>query len=348
MVDGTRDEARPYLGFMRLSLLSPLLLLCSGVLAQPVLQPFDLNPLGYSADLLAAEYIAPTPPGDEMQSWDFSSVSGTAVGLFVMEPSALSPFNDAFVGAEWTNTLGDQISFWALQEGAFTVVGSATAANSVTFPFDDPLTQWTFPLEYGNVHQDTFSVDMMLLGQPYSVTGEATMEVDAWGSLVMPDGTEIEEVLRADYLQSSVETYDGDTATWVLNQTYYFAQDSLMPVFVHEDLVVLDVDSNEIYSVTDVAWYANHVLSMPEMEAEAMPLPHPNPVDRGQDVYWTLPQGWTWEALGMDGRRMAEGSADGMGRVTMDTGKWASGVVMLICRTPNGRPVGQPHRMFVR
>ena len=84
MVDGTRDEARPYLGFMRFPLLSLVLLLCSGVFAQPVLQQFDLNPLGYTADLLAAEYIAPTPAGDEMQSWDFSGVSGTTVVLFVM------------------------------------------------------------------------------------------------------------------------------------------------------------------------------------------------------------------------------------------------------------------------
>ena len=87
---------------------------------------------------------------------------------------------------------------------------------------------------------------------------------------------------------------------------------------------------------------------MPEMEAGAMPLPYPNPVDRGQDVHWTLPQGWTWEAFGMDGRRMAEGGADATGRVTMDTGKWDPGVVLLICRPPNGQPVGQPHRVFVR
>jgi hypothetical protein len=333
---------------MRFPLLNLLLLGCSGVLGQPVLQPFDLNPLGYTADVIAAEFIAPTPASDQPQTWDFSGVSGSAVALFALEPSTLSPFNDAFSGAEWTNTVGDQVGFWALQEGNFTILGSANAANGVTIPFVDPLVQWTLPMEFGEVVEDTFSADMMLFGQPYSLVGEATTEVDAWGALVMPDGTEIEEVLRANYAQTYEEAYAGDTNTWVLNQVFYFAQDSIMPVFFHEDLVVLDVDSNQILAVTDVAWYANHLLSLPEVEMEVVSLPYPNPVDRGQDVQWELPRGWSWEVVAADGRRLAEGRAGGFGPVSIPTGKWDTGIVLLVPRSSDGRAVGQPHRVFVR
>ena len=172
--------------------------------------------------------------------------------------------------------------------------------------------------------------------------------MDAWGSLVMPDGTELEEVLRANYVQSYEEAYAGDTNTWVLNQVFYFAQDSIMPVFLHEDLVVLDADSAQILAVTDVAWYANHLLSMPEVEMGVVSLPYPNPVDRGQDVQWELPRGWSWEAVAADGRRLAEGSADGFGQVSIPTGDWDTGIVLLVPRSSDGRAVGQPHRVFVR
>ena len=134
-VESLVAERRP-IQFMRLP--SLLLLWCSGLLGQPVLQPFDVNPLGYTADIIAAEFIEPTPASDQPQAWDFSGVSGSAVALFALEPSTLSPFNDAFSGAEWTNTVGDQVSFWALQEGDFTILGNANVTNGVTLPFDDP------------------------------------------------------------------------------------------------------------------------------------------------------------------------------------------------------------------
>jgi len=317
-------------------------------LGQPVLQPFDANPVGYTADIIAAEFIEPTPASDEPQAWDFSGVSGSPFALFALEPSTLSPYNDAFSGAQWTNTVGDQASFWAFQEGDFTILGNANVTNGVTLAFDDPLVQWSLPMEFGDVVEDTFSADMMLFGEPYSLIGEATTEVDAWGSLVLPDGTEIEEVLRADYVQSYEESYAGDTNIWVLNQVYYFAQDSIMPVFFHEDLVVLDADSTQILAVTDVAWYANHLLSMPEVEMGLVSLPYPNPVGRGQDVQWELPRGWSWETISIDGRRIAQGAVDAFGQVSIPTGEWDTGIVLLVPRTSDGRAVGQPHRVFVR
>ena len=134
----------------------------------------------------------------------------------------------------------------------------------------------------------------------------------------------------------------------MLNQTVYFAQDSILPLFLHEDLIVLDADSNQVLTVTDVAWYANHILSIPETEAGAMSLPYPNPVNRGQDVQWVLPRGWSWEAIGMDGRRLAEGESGASGQVSIPTGEWDTGIVLLVPRSPDGRATGQPHRLFVR
>ena len=332
---------------MRYLLLALLFMVTSGMVAQPVFQQPVLAPLGYTADVISTDYIEPTAPSDEPQVWDFSDVSGMAISLLEVEQASLSPYFAAFDGAEWTNTVGDQVSFWSLQEGEFTIVGNANAANGLTLPFDDPLTQWVYPLEFGSVHMDTFSVEQVLFGLPYSLDGEAAIAVDAWGSIVLPDGSSIDEVLRADYLHSYVETYDGDTNTWVLNQVFYFVEDSVLPVFFHEDLTVLDVEGNQIFGITDVAWYANHLLSASELDVESASLPYPNPVKRGDELNWTLPRGWSWEAIGMDGRLLAEGHADGADRISMPTGDWDGGLVLLVARKPDGTPHGKPCRVFV-
>lgn len=332
---------------MRFGFFSLFLLLSVGLFGQPVIEAPVWAPQGFTADIIAGNHFAPTPAGDEPQSWDFSGVSGSAVSLLVVEPAALSPYVDAFTDADWTFTNGDQLSFWNLNDDVFTVVGNANAANGVTLPFDDPLIQRTYPLEYGNVESDSIGIELTLFGAPYSLSGEASFEVDAWGSIVLPDGTVHDEVLRGDYLQVYQESYDGDTNVWVVGQVMYFVSDSLMPVFLHEELTVTSLAGDVLLEVTDVAWYANHVLSVEAGLVESVSAPYPNPVRRGEDVNWTLPRGWSWEAITMDGRVVARGNVEPDGRVMVPTVEWESGLVLLVPVSPDGEPGGKPARVFV-
>jgi len=332
---------------MRFALFSVFFLLSAGLLGQPVIEAPVWAPPGFSADIIAGDYVAPSPAGNEPQSWDFSNVSGSAISLLVLEPASLSPYADAFVNADWLFTNGDQLSFWNLEDDVFTVVGNANAASGVTLPFDDPLIQRTYPLEYGNTESDSMAIEMTLFGAPYSLWGEASFEVDAWGSIVLPDGTAHGEVLRGDYRQVYQESYDGDTNVWVLGQVMYFVSDSLMPVFLHEELTVTTLAGDVLLEVTDVAWYANHVLSVAEGPVESVSAPYPNPVRRGEDVNWTLPRGWSWEAITMDGRVVARGNVEADGRVTVPTVDWESGLVLLVPVSPDGKPGGRPARVFV-
>ncbi len=178
---------------------------------------------------------------------------------------------------------GDLLSFLDVTESGFTLYGNANTANGVTLPFEDPLTQWPYPMVFGFYHEDAFSTDQVLFSEPYSLQGNVTSTCDAWGSIVLPNGVVISEVLRVDYNQFYVETYAGDTANWYLNQVMYCAPDSVLPVFFHEELVVTDNAGEELLNVTDVAWYDNTVLSVDEdvmVGASAWP----NPIERGSAV----------------------------------------------------------------
>lgn len=252
--------------------------------SQPTLNSPTVPPNGYSSEILAAAFIAPTAGSEVAQSWDFSDVNGNVVNTLGVNLATTSLYAPMFPQAEWVMSNGDQLSFLDFAESGLTLYGNANTANGVTFPFEDPLTQWPYPMVFGFYHEDAFSTDQVLFSEPYSLQGNVTSTCDAWGSIVLPNGVVISEVLRVDYNQFYVETYAGDTANWYLNQVMYCAPDSVLPVFFHEELVVTDNAGEELLNVTDVAWYDNTVLSVDEDVMVVGALAWPNPIERGSAV----------------------------------------------------------------
>lgn len=329
----------------------PLLLLMAvglpaWAMGQAVLEQPAVPVAGFSKDLNAAAYLAPSPASDAPQAWDFSDVSGMAAGLQQVLPAGTSSLASEFEGAEWVNSNGDQLSFWRWADGGMSILGNANAANFITIPFDDPLVQWTYPLSYGDFHEDTFACEDTLFSLPYTLDGAVTSEVDAFGSLVLPTGVSISEVLRVQYDQSYTETYDGDTATWSLAQTMYVAPDSLLPVFFHEQLVVTDPAGLVLLEATDVAWFNNTVVSIAEQEEQSFVAAYPNPVEAGGVVHWQMAPFQPWHVLDAGGRLLAKGQADANGVVGLQTEGWR-GLVLLVKEGPEERASSRVQRLLV-
>lgn len=331
-----------------ISLLGAILLVPQLTNAQPTVEWTPLPELGYSAQIKVAGYIAPSAPSGDAQSWDFSDVEGTVFSNFEVAPASASPFAPLFSGAYWTAQNGDQLSFFALVNGGFTIMGNANTAASITIPFTDPLTQWTFPLEYGDVSSDDFSAEVMLFGLPYTLVGDVTAENDAWGSLTMPDGTVHEEVMRVNYSQFYTETYDGDTADWYLNQVVYFAEGQSFPLFLHEELIVTDNAGVELLNGTDVAWYSDLLAAVPLTAIDVADVAFPNPVMSGASLYWTLPPGCHWKVMGLNGKVIDHGVSVTREQKVLDTSSWGRGVVLLVPLTREGQTMGKVQRVFIQ
>ena len=132
----------------------------------------------------------------------------------------------------------------------------------------------------------------------------------------------------------------------MLGQVAYFVSDSLMPVFLHEELTVTSLDGEVLLELTDVAWYANHLLSVDDGADVSMMAPYPNPVRRGEDVNWMLPRGWSWRpSPWMAG--LSPGASEPDGRVTLSTADWESGMVSWSRSRRMGSRGGKPARVFV-
>ncbi len=323
--------------------------ICTGsVFAQPSLGFPSFPGAGYSSTLSFGEYLAPSPPDVEPQTWDFSDVNGTVLSNLELVPAGTSPFAPMFDGAEWVSINGDQVAFWAVLNGDFTVLGNANNANGVTVPFLDPLVQRSFPMELGNTLSDTFSANQMLFGLPYSLDGNATSSIDAWGSLTMPDGTVYPEVLRMDYFQYYAEAYDGDTANWSLSQVMYFAPEWPLPMFLHEELLVTDNAGEELLAFTDVAWYSSPVASAASEKTDFEKLAFPNPVVQGELLHWTLPAGCYWKVMSLSGQVIEHGVVTSQERKKFDTSTWDAGLVLLVPLTAEGRAMGQVQRVVIQ
>lgn len=298
------------------------------VLAQPVLDAPNPPPNGFGGEILVTEFVEPTAGSDEAQNWDFSDMSGVVVTNMELTPASSSLFAPSFPGAQWVVSSGDQLSFLDYTEEGTTVFGNANSANGVVLPFADPLVQWPFPVEYGFTHEDEFGVEQMLFGEPYSLDGNVTSTCDAWGSIVLPNGVGISEVLRVDYNQFYVESYAGDTTQWLLHQVIYLAPDSVLPVFFHEELTVTDNQGEELLSASDLAWYDNTVLGV--IEGSAMyTSAWPNPIHRGSLLNLS---GARLGARVMDlgGRTVWTFSEGQEGTVQVSTDQWSSGPYLYV------------------
>lgn len=315
--------------------------------AQDVIQQPTVPEAGFVMDLVAGAFVTPSPASDVAQSWDFSDIGGSTIGLQQVLPAASSSLAPEFDGAEWVNTNGDQLTFWRWDNGGMTILGNANAVNFITIPFDDPLVQWTYPLAYGDVHEDTFACEDTLFALPYTLQGEVSSEVDAFGSIQLPNGTGIDEVLRVQYAQSYTETYDGDTAVWTLTQQMYVAQDSLLPVFFQEYLVVTDVLGDVLLEVDDVAWYDNTIVAVPEAPLSDWKPAYPNPVVAGDEVRWPMRFGQDWQVVDMQGRVLDRGRCDATGEVRLQTTGW-TGMVLLMPMSASGQPENGVQRLLVK
>ena len=81
-------------------------------------------------------------------------------------------------------------------------------------------------------------MELTLFGAPYSLEGEASFEVDAWGSMVLPDGAVHDEVLQGDYRR----TYQSPMMVTVGASSGCMLRVDLMLVFLHEELTVTSLD----------------------------------------------------------------------------------------------------------
>ena len=121
----------------------------------------------------------------------------------------------------------------------------------------------------------------------------------------------------------------------------------MLGVFFQEALTVTDAEGNLLLEASDVAWYDNTVVAIPEQDdAEWAPV-FPNPVRAGESAQWQLSPGQEWQAVDTEGRILDRGRAAADGGVELQTAGW-SGLVLLVPMQASGSAAKGVQRLIVK
>jgi len=217
--------------------------------AQIVITSDDLATPGakiYEAlDTIPGPAIIPGPAGPN-QTWDFSTLEeDTVMGIRIRKPD-WTPYGAYFPDANYCmeqQTDDTVFTMMNLDISTFSIVGMVVHVTefidtTVIFRLNPPQVVAEFPVEYLNARTDTTSYEIRIpFNEPpvdsmmIKYTQINQMEVDAWGTMIIPLGTF--EVLRIDNYEIDIDSISV----------------KIGPLWILQDVLI---DTSERY-----AWWSN-------------------------------------------------------------------------------------------
>lgn len=323
-------------------------LMATGVLAQPTLNSGSHVPLaGQEFPVLSVDsYISPGPQGaNVMMDYWFMLNPNTGNRTWYYLAASASPAAAQIPAATLLNTDGGSDTlFWNFDGNGLYHVGSKTQLEGVV-SFTDPLTELVFPCTFGTTWSDNMSASYVVSGViPVTRIGSITGVGDAYGTLNLPGGASIPDVLRVKVRRQVNDNSAVTNVTRISNIHYFYGQSSSYPMLrLTEDSV--QIGTGAWTAVKNAQWQGqSFTVGVEETAADQVEfVAYPNPTDgvlnfarNGADVA---------EVMDASGRIVSSHriSAD---RSSIDTQGMAPGSYMLRL-SADGRLVGT-ERFVVR
>ena len=176
-------------------------------IAQPILTPANFTP---SVGDLQLYYVADTNTVIDNTTganviFDYSNMAG--YGL-TQTQYIVNPTTTTFASDFTSSTTADTTGGFAINKnysqvhGTDSITKTGIVANIPTYgtvvgKYDvDPEITMKFPFSYPNTYFDNYSGSFTVSGVTANGAGNATVNADAWGTLLLPHGVSIDSVLR--------------------------------------------------------------------------------------------------------------------------------------------------------
>jgi|GEM_PF-2327935 len=323
---------------IKTKLLLLLILMACSAKAQPVLTRENIAPVpGDSAVTKSYEFIA-MPEGGEAVVWDYTSAapatrpmqygwySDTAHARF--KPTA-SPANIALNRSSYSTFQYLTNDYW-LRTGGMEVYGSDTTHTL----FYNPDTVLVFPLEYGDSFRNHHTALLAHPGMSELKTQADTSVADGWGTLIMPDGTVYNDVLR---LKTRTSLRYEDSTGYMLQHTIitlsYYKPGFHGPLLQHKDWHYKAGTSPTVWNISNIetqAYYTSLALPKTESPMAGFAL-YPNPATDQFTI--RLPDGHI-VITDLHGRIIHR--AEVLQQATIDASRWPAGLYLIRATGPDG------------
>ena len=170
------------------------------LIAQPTVTKDWAPQIGQTlSSQVAAEAPDPGEAGAN-KTWNFAEVIPNdtlpAFPFTYVDPAG-TPFASDFPTATLAlTTMGiNTYSYSRVTDDKIEMLGNGLEGTGFLQTYSDPITEIVFPFTFGSTFQDTFAGIAALMGIQTTNYGHKTVEADAYGTLVLPNGS-FEDVLR--------------------------------------------------------------------------------------------------------------------------------------------------------
>lgn len=176
------------------------LLIASMVIAQPVIQyPANTPVIGdeSAVQFVVTHGISLDPTGAN-STWDYSQlINDTLSGIIRAVDPSEAPSGDLFPDADLALMLGNNVSYCSVTEDGVFYLGATMSVMgyNATLVYSDSRQYIKYPFGFENVYTDLYKGSSSVATYEVKVSGESFVSADAYGTLIMPNGT-YENVIR--------------------------------------------------------------------------------------------------------------------------------------------------------
>ncbi len=254
----------------------PLIIFFSTIsaIAQPVLTASNVGyVIGESQAEHQGAWMDPGPAGPN-QSWNFSGfVESATATLEVLDPAATtsgSSFPGATIALRFAGT--NATSYYNINSSAYSFAG--IAGNGTVVNYSDNEDAIRFPFTYGDMYTDDL-YSTFFSGANVVRDGSTSVEADAYGTLTLPDGTVIVDVLRIHSIQNYTDEVPGVTTIDYQTDLYNYYSPGIHYPIMSIGTIIID----QLGSPTQTTTYMNyHETSPNDIRSDELTLGiFPNP-----------------------------------------------------------------------
>lgn len=227
-------------------------------------------------------------PGAEGENvtWDFSNlVEDEALSFEYVQPSE-TLWGYQFPNATLCGISNDGYhSYYRVDDNMLIIEGYAGYTDegqldTLKLIYTDVEELIPLPLQYGDTHADTFEGVSQVAGLGVNFDGEIDMEVDGYGTLILPNGT-YSNAIRYHFSRTQTNTVFGQPTTTTKEQWGWMSPD-------HRFWLCLMETNDTGFGEEDIVWYVKNPLALSSQELQVQDIQvYPNPVDKGSQVHFS-------------------------------------------------------------
>jgi len=244
---------------------------------------------------LNTDFLSPGANGNQAL-WDFSDINCYESKHTDLHRSSQTFRSDEFPDADVAVEDNGNFFYFKIDEFANSYLGMVTPTALIRF--DTPIRKIEYPFTYGDFTATEYSGSGIYNGSVHSViTGNYTATADAWGTLMLPDGVALQNVLRVQTVDTITETACSST-TFINQKFLWYAAESRYPLFVTRISTKIDADGTEAvtrksyYNATAVEDIVSETIASIDKAADISDIfnVYPNPYVESVKISYNLPE----------------------------------------------------------